>query len=849
MPLHTAVATPRTPNMSLRGTAHVALLRAALVASLVSCGGDGGPAAPASDTADVQTDAGADVDAISDAGPDADRDTDRDSDQDADASDGDPDAPTDAAADVSLDGSGDVGPIDVPFAPTPVATPAVDTPFLQEFNHTTPEVDPRIGPLVDVVLAPTSHGDWPAAIQVTPRGLVRAVEPAFVEVVPVVEPTAAPLLGAGTAGDLLVAASSEAAYRVGPDAAVAPIALPEGTVVRRVVDGRTGVWLLTDAGPVRVRADGVDLPASGMRALALAEDDRGVVVAGEGTLARWSDPASIGVGLPVWELVNAADPGYEALVLDVALPRALDVVAFHRDGAWGLVEREAGAELVVVDLFAPDRVPLRGAVEAVRTGDGGFVAVGPEGAWRIMDRGDGPEWRVYPAERWLPHQDVRGVATPASDALSELFFATAGGLARVTAQYMTLEQKMAYFVDRVVARHDRDGAVADSRLTVRGDLSTNIPWDSDNDGGWTCYWILAECSRWLETGAEDARANFDRSLDRMLSLQTLTGTEHFLARAVIRREGCRLDDCDDPDDGEWFLSPDAEWWVKGNTSNDEVISHMFMMGPAYDWCATEDQRAAIRQHVTRIVGGIIDNGWMLVDVDGEVTRYGQFDPGYVNVSIAGRTSDGGRRSVAALGMAALAYHLSGDPRFLEARQALIDEHGYADNAVRSAEYPLFGGQYSGDNHELAMQAWMALLRYEPDPLLRERWFDGWRRTWAVLEVQQGAMWDVAHHMLGGDAAPVEHIVRWLRLAPMDFVRWSIANGHRRDLVPPPPHYEQRGRMRSDGRPIPYDERANDRWNTDQYRIDRGHGGWVEMDGADVLAPYWLARHFGLVVPL
>ena len=111
------------------------------------------------------------------------------------------------------------------------------------------------------------------------------------------------------------------------------------------------------------------------------------------------------------------------------------------------------------------------------------------------------------------------------------------------------------------------------------------------------------------------------------------------------------------------------------------------------------------------------------------------------------------------------------------------------------------------------------------------------------------MWDVAGHILGVEDVALEHVVRWLRLAPMDFIRWSIHNGHRRDLVRPPSNYEQNGRMRSDGRPIPYDERANDRWNTDQYRIDRGHGGWVEMDGADVLAPYWLARHFGLVVPL
>ena len=52
-------------------------------------------------------------------------------------------------------------------------------------------------------------------------------------------------------------------------------------------------------------------------------------------------------------------------------------------------------------------------------------------------------------------------------------------------------------------------------------------------------------------------------------------------------------------------------------------------------------------------------------------------------------------------------------------------------------------------------------------------------------------------------------------------------------------------MRSDGLIIPYDERPNDRWNTDQFKVDGGHGPGIEMDGADVLAPYWMGRYYGL----
>ena len=45
-----------------------------------------------------------------------------------------------------------------------------------------------------------------------------------------------------------------------------------------------------------------------------------------------------------------------------------------------------------------------------------------------------------------------------------------------------------------------------------------------------------------------------------------------------------------------------------------------------------------------IIGGIIENGYQLLDLDGEVTSYGQFDPEYVHGLLAGEYADGGRRA-------------------------------------------------------------------------------------------------------------------------------------------------------------------------------------------------------------
>jgi hypothetical protein len=80
------------------------------------------------------------------------------------------------------------------------------------------------------------------------------------------------------------------------------------------------------------------------------------------------------------------------------------------------------------------------------------------------------------------------------------------------------------------------------------------------------------------------------------------------------------------------------------------------------------------------------------------------------------------------------------------------------------------------------------------------------------------------------------------------IRWDVHNSHRHDLRIPDGYFDVNSGVRSDGLILPYDERRCDRWNTDQFRVDGGMGAVIEMDGADVLAPYWMLRYFGFVAP-
>jgi hypothetical protein len=778
---------------------------------------------------------------------------------------GPPDAPADlpqddATADVAPDGTadapGEVVPLPIPYVTPPWDRPIVDRPFLQEDNSN-PRMDAGHAPLI-ALAAPGPGDDAPRRI--APRGVVARTPQGgdMLRAIPGDDPD---LVGAGVAGDTLLLVGPRRLYvpagdglaatdlaMAGPDEAIAGVAQGAGRVL---------AWTATRLALIGGPDDVAWVPAPG-RITAALETDARILLAGVPADAPDGSPFLVQVPSGSPDAVPnplAADGALDgvgtvrALVADVALPLPLALVVVGDGGLRGFVDADVPPAVPVsVPLFAADRVPLGAPTSAIRTSDGGFLVTTRGGAYRAMDRDIGPEWRVYNARRWVPDGDVRAAWTDPDLPDGPIWFATAGGQSRVTARRITLEAKMADLIDRIVTRHDRDGAVADSRQTVPGDLSTNIPWDSDNDGGWTCYWVLAECFRYKVTGDPEAKGHFDRSLERMLSFRTLSGADWFVARSVIRKATCNLDDCDAPDDGEWFTSPDGEWWVKSDTSNDEVTSHMFMMAHAYELCADEAQRQAIREHVGGIVGGLVDHGFRLLKPDGVPTTYGQFDPDYVN-SVIGMLADGGRRSAQMLAALDLALALTGDPKFADARRLLIDQHHYHENVVTESEAP--GRRGSGDGDELATQAFFVLLRYETDPALHAMFREGWRRTYGNMRLQQAALWDVIDGVLGGDAPDFANAVRWLKLAPTDGIRWTLNNLQRADLALPPEYYRVSGqprRMRSDGRILPADERPNIRHNTSQYEVEGGWGDGVEIDGADIVAAYWMARYHGFIVP-
>jgi hypothetical protein len=734
-----------------------------------------------------------------------------------------------------------------PFNPLPASDPAIDSPFLQELNHTVNEQPEGLGQLVALATPEPPFDGEGRPVLVAPQGIYRWLPSGAVELLPL--PEASPdIVGAQAIADRILLAAPQQLWSVGVDGVYAKGAGLDGLFLR-FAPGHAGPLVVTTMGIFQVTGKTLT-PLLAMEGVGTATTDAHhlfVATAQELSITRLD-----ALDQPPLATVPLSIGNPVAMVTGRTLPVALDLVVVGTKGLAGYTLSEGSLTPLAVPLFAPDRLPLQEARVAVPDPNGGFAVGAMGGAYRLVSGQYGVEYRTYVPDRWLPSPDVTDVAMPTA-APGSIYIATQGGLGWVTTTTWSVADKTMTMVESIVDHHDRDGAVADCKMAVPGDPSSCIPWDSDNDGGWTCYWVLGECFRYLVTGDPTAKAHFDRSLERMLSLRTLTGTEHFLARSVIRIEGCQLDDCDNPDDGEWFKSPDGKWWVKADTSNDEVTSHMFMMGHAYDLCADEAQKDAIVAHVDGIVGGLVDHDYKLLDPqDNKPTSYGQFGPDYCNDWVEGMWADGGRRSAQLMGALNLALYLTGKEKYRVAKETLMSQFHYDENISHIGDidvYPLCAG--NGDCDELAMQAFLPLIRYEVDPARREQWQAAWAQLYSTLITQEDGVWDLANALFGAPEPDLSRVIRWLQGYPTDFIRWQMHNGARTDAVPPPGYYLNKDpnadyRRRSDGHIFPPDERPNERHNTPQFKFSGGHGPGVEIDSADVLFAYWMARYYGAV---
>ncbi len=467
-------------------------------------------------------------------------------------------------------------------------------------------------------------------------------------------------------------------------------------------------------------------------------------------------------------------------------------------------------------------------------------------AGAFMLRNDG-HFDYYASSRWIPSDRVIDISQSPDGGIMLL---TDNGLGIIHSKPMTLYSKALFFEQQVRARHIRNGFNASISRMTNGDPDTGILEDSDNDGLWTAMYLGAEAFRYAVTHSTDALQNCRESLDAMERLYTITSLKGFPARSFERR-GYEYADTQ-----VWRRSASPRWDWKSTTSSDEAIGHIFVYGVLAELVQDAGIKATAIRLMDMLMTHIVDHNLYLVDWNDQPTKWGRWNPEYVNA----RPIMVGDRKITSSNIIAMlqtAWHFTHKKIYKDKAFELMNKYGYLDNLMRPmkdiAMAPDSADELSrqlsdGWNHsddEMYFLGYWGLDRYAFNDTLRAKYRSAILDHWQIERPEKEAAWNIFTAMTGVSNFDLPEAIDWLQRYPLDLVDWNIVNSHRKDLV----HITPGFRGQTITRVLPPDEMPVRRHNSNMFSLDGGSDGNAEYSAGDIwLLPYWMGRYLEIISP-
>ncbi|MBN1346021.1 MAG: hypothetical protein JXQ73_25260 [Phycisphaerae bacterium] len=476
----------------------------------------------------------------------------------------------------------------------------------------------------------------------------------------------------------------------------------------------------------------------------------------------------------------------------------------------------------------------------------------PNGAIRMV----GDEFHYFAGRRWLPDDKVNDIACGERIAC----IATDKGLGVVEYEPYTLLKKTEYY-ERWLEEWGQKRIGFVHKLEWDEPTKTWMREVSDNDGGWTAHYLAAQCFKYAVTGDEKARAEAVLSFNAMKWCEEATPIDGFPARAMWAKgeTGHKAKGGSGGFPAEWHDTADGKFEWKADTSSDEVDAIFYAVAIFHDLAAKGEEKKRAKELLRRIAAHIIDNGWVLRDLDGKPTVWARWDPEYF-ASPRGFYALG-LNGMEVLGFMKAAHAIAGDAKFEQAYKKLIDM-GYLKEVIRQK---LVGRPGKDCPPELKLQndlrvppedpvcdfddrlAWFVyylLGTYEKAPKLRSIYTRSLERSWGIKRIEHGPWANFLYGALTSNDCEVEESVRHLREWPLDLVRYTYRNSHRKDLATEPGYVSYVGRTRA----ISPRETGGRRWTDSGLNYDGGGAGKSVEDPSGWIECYWMGRYYGFIAP-
>ncbi len=458
------------------------------------------------------------------------------------------------------------------------------------------------------------------------------------------------------------------------------------------------------------------------------------------------------------------------------------------------------------------------------------------GTSRGAIRWTGSEHHYFGADHWLPADRVNDIAVGGRTVVA----ATDRGLGIIRYEPFTLARKAAYF-QRLMDHwgFKRLGFV--HKLWWSDADKGWIREISDNDGGHTSHYLAAMSYRYAVTRDENHRKEAVEAFRAMVWLDDITPKPGFIARAIWSEKADKGQRSTRGSGGlpaKWYPSDDGLWSWKGDTSSDEVNGHMYSVSLFHDLVARGAEKERAKQHIARISTHIIDNGWVLRDMDGKPTRWGRWDPDYLLKPYGFEAR--GLNGMEAQTYMITALGLTGDPRYQAGLDQLMKWRYHTYTVRQKLTFP--PDMVVPWDDELAFRCYLPLITYCKDPYLRSIYLRSIARHWEVLRMQKLPFFNFIYGALTGNDCEAPQAVDNLREWPLDLVSYNFRNSHRADLTVEPGYVAYQTARKAIS---PRESEAM--WGSrSAIELDGGSGGRAVTPPAGWLEDYWMGRYYGFI---
>ena len=448
-------------------------------------------------------------------------------------------------------------------------------------------------------------------------------------------------------------------------------------------------------------------------------------------------------------------------------------------------------------------------------------------------RSHGDSYDFYGHARWLPDGHVNAIAVSKDTA----YIATDGGIGIIRYEPYTLLKKASWYERWLEEWGMRRLGFTQSLGKIDGEWVRAI---GDNDVGFTAHYLAAKCYEYAVTKDPAARAEAVNVMTTIKWSEEITTIPGFPARSiwVVGDKGIKAKEGSGGLPAEWHVTPDGLFEWKGDTSSDETDAHLYAVSLFIELVAEGQERDMAIEHIARVFGHIVDNGWVLRDVDGEPTRWARWDPEYLQRP--GGFYARGLNGLEALSYMTTAHHFTQDEKFKKGKEQLIAWEYPAE--VLRQKMTFHPGFYTDFDDRLAFLVYHPLLRYETEPELKSLWLRSLDRSWEVKRMEHVPWYNFIYGAITGNDCEVEPAVQHLRDWPLDLVAWSQFNSHRSDIHTPKGYRSYADRIKA----LSPRETGGKRVNRDWTVLDVDGKGASVVDPACWLEQYWMGRYFGMI---